>query len=171
MEICANVSIVLLVLVLGAILLRTYFLPGISRGDTRASANRVSPGTKLSLNNVDFTRAEKTVLLALSKGCHFCSESAPFYQRVVGDVEQDATTQLFFLFPHSADDGKKYLNDLNIKSDQIRQVSFGSLEVTGTPTLILTDKSGVVTDVWVGKLQPSQEEDVLAKVKPCRDCN
>lgn len=37
--------------------------------------------------------------------------------------------------------------------------------VRGTPILILVDGDGKVTDVWVGALQPGQEEEVLGRLR------
>lgn len=170
-ELFANLSIILLVLALGAVLLKGYLVKPASRADAGSSPKRVSPGEKLSVNDVDFTKSEKTLLLALSKDCHFCSESAPFYQRIAGEIAQQQNIQRVFLFPHSADEGKKYLADLNIAFDQVKQADFRALQVTGTPTLILADKNGVATDVWVGKLPAGLEGEVLAKLRPCRDCD
>jgi hypothetical protein len=45
--------------------------------------------------------------------------------------------------------------------DDIKQISLNTLGVRGTPTLLLVNDVGVVTDVWVGKLQLDQEVQVL----------
>jgi len=173
-EVCANVSIIILALVLGALLLKGQLLPSISHGSASVG-DRISPGTKLSLADVDFAKKGKTLLLALAKGCHFCSESAPFYRRLAQEVSESGNVQLFFVFPHRPDEGKNYLDGLdissNILSDQVKQADFRALGIKGSPTLILADNNGQVTDVWLGKLQSSEEEEVLAKVKPCVNCN
>lgn len=170
-ELLANLSIILLALALGAALLKGYLAKPTPSGNTNSALNRVSLGDKPTLNDVDFTKYEKTLLFALSKVCRFCSESAPFYQRIIREIAQQQNIQCFLLFPHNADEGKKYLNDLNIISDQEKQADFRSLQISGTPTLILADNSGVVTNVWTGKLQANQEEDALTKLRPCRDCD
>jgi hypothetical protein len=46
--------------------------------------------------------------------------------------------------------------------DDVKQVPLNTLGVRGTPTLLLVNDAGVVTDVWTGKLQPDQEAQVLA---------
>ncbi|HXG91282.1 MAG TPA: hypothetical protein VNN73_02795 [Blastocatellia bacterium] len=170
-EVIANVSIILLALALGAVLLKKYLVNPTAQGNTRPVPKRVSVGDKISLNDIDFAKAEQTLLIALSKSCRFCSESGPFYQRLIGEIAQQQNIRCFFLFPHSVDEGKKYLDDLSIVADQVKQVDFESLQVTGTPTLILLDKNGVVTNVWVGKLEANQEEEVLAKLRPCPACD
>jgi hypothetical protein len=37
-------------------------------------------------------------------------------------------------------------------ADECRQISMQSAKISGTPTLILVNTSGVVDKVWVGKL-------------------
>jgi hypothetical protein len=37
--------------------------------------------------------------------------------------------------------------------------------VSGTPTLLIVNDAGIVTDIWVGKLQPDQEIKVLAALE------
>lgn len=45
--------------------------------------------------------------------------------------------------------------------DDVRQLPLNTLGVRGTPTLLIVNDAGVVTDVWVGKLEPDQETQVL----------
>ena len=45
--------------------------------------------------------------------------------------------------------------------DEIRQATLSDLEISGTPTLLLLDRSGVVKQVWFGKLQAEREGDVV----------
>jgi hypothetical protein len=39
-----------------------------------------------------------------------------------------------------------------------------SIRVGGTPTLILTNDKGEVTDFWVGKLAPDKEVELINKL-------
>jgi len=36
--------------------------------------------------------------------------------------------------------------------------------ISGTPTILLVDKKGVISDLWVGKLTEEKEAEVLAKL-------
>lgn len=47
----------------------------------------------------------------------------------------------------------------------VMQVPPGQVNVGGTPTLILVNSNGVVTDVWAGKLPPEAESQVLSKLQ------
>jgi hypothetical protein len=53
------------------------------------------------------------------------------------------------------------LEGAGVHVDQIKQVTMGDIGVRGAPTLFLVNGAGAVTKVWVGKLAPEQEEQVL----------
>jgi len=36
--------------------------------------------------------------------------------------------------------------------------------VDGTPTILMIDASGQVTNAWIGRLDPGREKEVLSKV-------
>ena len=46
---------------------------------------------KAGSSEVDWTRSEPTLLLAVSKGCRYCTESAPFYGRLVRPCPQECS--------------------------------------------------------------------------------
>lgn len=69
------------------------------------------------------------------------------------------------VLPQPIGDAQKYLSNAGVHVDEVRQVPLNTLGVSGTPTLLLVNEVGVVTDVWVGKLQPNQETQVMAAVQ------
>lgn len=168
LEICANVCIILLAIVLTVMLVRIYW-PQRSHRDTDQH-RRPIVGSKLLLDQIDFSKADKTALVAVSTRCHFCMESAPFYQKLIEQVGRDKKTQIFFLFPRNVEEGKQYLEGLNLRPVNVTEAEFVSLQIGGTPTVMLADSNGNLTDVWVGKLPARDEEEVLTKLKSCVDC-
>ncbi|MDQ3750112.1 MAG: hypothetical protein M3367_14050 [Acidobacteriota bacterium] len=54
---------------------------------------------------------------------------------------------------------KLKLNDLDVK-----QASLDSLQVDGTPTLLLVNDKGEITNSWIGKLPPNKEAEVINKL-------
>jgi hypothetical protein len=72
--------------------------------------------------------------------------------------------KLIAVVPHSSAEGREYLNGLSVPITEVRQTSFDSIGVTGTPTLILLDDQGAVAEVWVGKLSPEKESEVLGRL-------
>ena len=103
-------------------------------------------------------------MLALSTGCHFCTESASFYKELVQKRAKQGNIRLIAVLPQPVDAGRKYLSDLGIAVDDVRQLAPNSLGVHGTPTLLLVNKDGVVTDSWRGKLSPDKELEVMARL-------
>jgi thiol-disulfide isomerase/thioredoxin len=102
-------------------------------------------------------------LLALSTTCHFCSESAPFYQQLA--KERGSNTRIVAVLPQSVSDSKDYLNNLGIFVDEVKQESLNTINVRGTPTLMLVNGDGVVVDEWMGRLSVEQEAEVLSKLE------
>jgi len=157
-ETLANVSIIVVAVLLSVVLVKTYFL---HKAGESVDAKSIGPGRKLNLPNMNWSNNRQTMLMGLSTQCHFCTESAPFYLRLSRD---HANARLIALFPQSVQESGEYLKKLGVSVDEVKQVSPGSIGIAGTPTLILVDHEGIVTDVWAGKLTPDQENEVLLKV-------
>jgi thioredoxin-related protein len=158
-ELAANVAIILVAVVLGVVLVKQFVFPA-PQAATPAQPKPPEVGMKVSLPDTDLSTKDKTIILALKKGCHFCSESAGFYQKVV-DAAAKTGTRVIAVFPHSVEEGQGYLKELNVPITEMKQADFANLSVGGTPTLILTDKSGQVTKAWLGKLPPDKETEVI----------
>jgi len=120
-------------------------------------------GTRLKLDGVDW-RGHPSLLLALSVGCHFCTESADFYRKLAAECRKDGL-HLSAALPQPENESKSYLLNLGVHVDDVKQVSLSSLGVDGTPTLLLVDSSGIVKKAWVGKLQAEREQQVLGAVR------
>lgn len=162
-ELIANIAIILVAILLGGVLVKRFLLPGNDTAATRPEP-RIQAGTKASLEGVDWAANNRTLLMVLSRDCHFCTESAPFYQRLTRATAGRQDVHLLALFPQSVEEGKKYLDNLGINVSDIRQAAPGSTGASGTPTLILVDRNGVVSKSWVGKLSATEESDVLGQL-------
>lgn len=160
-ELLANVSIIVVALLLGAAVVRQYVLP--SGQPLRPAASQIQPGSKINLPGVEWPKAGRTLVLALQKGCHFCTESAPFYKRLA-PAASEKNVKLVAVLPQAQDEARQYLADLSIPVNEVTQASLDSIGVQGTPTLILVDDKGQVIDSWVGKLPSDGEAKVLTRV-------
>ncbi len=109
---------------------------------------------------LNWSKAEKTVVLALQAGCHYCVDSAPFYRKLA-TVTAEHGIQLTAVSPHSPLTAGAFLNRIGLSGVEVRQVQLPAIEVNGTPTLFIVDKSGKIFDVWVGELTQHEEDDVL----------
>jgi thioredoxin-related protein len=163
LEVAANVAIIVVAVLVCFVVVKTYLLGGPARPQQQAQSPAI--GSKVSVPDVDWGKNGRTLVLVLQKGCHFCAESASFYQRLVRDTAGREGLRLVAVLPQKVEEGKQYLNDLGIRIDEVRQASSNDLGVQGTPTLLLVDNSGAVTESWVGKLPPDKEAEVLNRLK------
>lgn len=164
-ELVANLAIIVVAILLGVVLVRNYMTPKAPASQQPAAATSIPPGTQLSLPGVDWKANGRTVVLALSTGCHFCTESAQFYQRVAQERAKAGNIRLVAVFPEPVSEGQKYLSKLGVTVDEVRQAQLDSIGVIGTPTLIMTDGEGAVADSWRGKLPSEKEAEVLARLR------
>jgi len=164
-ELLANIAIIIVAVLLCGVLVKRYLLTGDQSFNDRNAVLRIAAGTKVSLPEVDWAKNNRTLLLVLSKDCHFCSESAPFYQRLVRDLEGKDGIRLVAVLPQDVSEGRKYLDGLGVSINEVKQSNLESLGVSGTPTLIMVNSEGAVTDSWVGKLPPDKESEVLGRLQ------
>jgi thioredoxin-related protein len=165
-ELATNLAIMVVAALLCVVLVKNYLIPK-SASTTESIAtnkqNQFQAGAKISVAGIDWTQNGQMLLLVLSTTCHFCSESAPFYQQLI--KECGGNIRIVAVLPQSVSAGKDYLSRFGISVDDVMQVQFNSLGVRGTPTLIMVDSNGVVTDSWAGKLPNTEEAKVLDRVR------
>ena len=58
----------------------------------------------------------------------------------------------------------RYLSEQGVLVDDVINASLSDIKVSATPTLFLVDRSGHVTDVWVGKLDERRETEVVQRI-------
>jgi len=168
-EVLANVATIAAILFLAALFIRGPFRVSSARGNGRHPGNEVHAGSSLPLSGVDWSKNGKTLLLVLNEGCHFCSESTPFYRHLSEVLASRTDVKLLAVLPQPAESAKGYLESIGVTVGEFRQASLDSLGVQGTPTLILADSKGVATEVWLGKLNEKRESEVFDRLA-CADC-
>jgi hypothetical protein len=131
------------------------------RGRDNLPLNAISPGASFALKDIQWAEGDQTLVLALSKGCHFCSDSAPFYQKIAAMAKRSSSLQVVAVLPQGEEDSRDYLSSLGVSIENVKQASFDTLGVGATPTLILVDAQGRVIRSWVGELSPDDERRVL----------
>jgi hypothetical protein len=160
-EVTANVATIVVAALISVVVVKTYVFPNaVPRSTVAASAPEVVKGKSVDGRalGVDWKKNRRTLVLAISTTCHFCKDSVPFYQKL-GATGTDV--KVVAVLPQSVTEARKYLGGAGVHVDEVRQVPLNTLGVRGTPTLLLVNDVGVVTDVWVGKLQPDQETQVM----------
>ncbi len=160
-EITANIATIIVAVLITTVVVKTYVSPNaFARSATVVSAPEVVKGKNVDGRalGVDWKRNHRTLVLAISTTCHFCKDSVPFYQRLGAS---GTNVKMVAVLPQPVTEAQQYLGGAGVHVDDVRQVSLNTLGVRGTPTLLLVNDVGVVTDIWVGKLQPDQEAQVL----------
>jgi hypothetical protein len=163
----SNVAVITVAVIVGAGNLYDRFGPREPRGQTTLAKQLMGKPLPLAKNVVSGRNG--TVILFLSKNCHFCTDSMGLYQRladlrsassrdiklvVVGPQEREALEEV-----------KVYLAGHNLTPDGVQMADFAQLSIFATPTLVLQGASGLVSGVWVGKLSREKEDEVLSKVR------
>ena len=165
LDAAANVATICVAAVLSVVLVKTYLLPAPSprRPQAQEGAHaQAGVGTSLNgrLPGVDWSRNGRTVVLAISTQCHFCKDSAPFYRKL--RKELGSTIKTVAVLPQPVGDAEQFLKGEGVQVDQVKQAAMESIGVRATPTMLLVNRGGIVIREWVGKVQPEQEQQVLA---------
>jgi hypothetical protein len=162
-----NVAILVVAVLLAVVLVKNFILTdkrqaGPSPGpppDTRIPA-----GTQITIPNIQLPTSRPTLILALTESCRYCTESADFYKRLAQENLKKKSVQLVAVLPQDLERGKKYLDGLGVAVDEIRSLQLNEIGVRATPTLIMLDVNGKVSESWVGKLPKEKEDEVLSRL-------
>ncbi|HKC66135.1 MAG TPA: hypothetical protein VKB86_20995, partial [Pyrinomonadaceae bacterium] len=130
-----------------------------------APAESIGIGDSAQISGINWAKNKQTLLLVLRDGCHFCSDSAEFYQRLTRAQGAGTNTKLVAVLPDSIDDSHAYLASLGVPIRDVKQENLSALRVRGTPTLLMVDEKGVVTNSWVGRLPANKEMEIIEAVR------
>jgi hypothetical protein len=173
LEKLTNVAIILACLFLVGTLARNYYL---SRIPNPQILPGIQKGTVVKLPGAE-SKGEQpggpTLVLALSKNCHFCQESVGFYQKLTAFKNSSPQgLRLVAVLPENQEEAASYLKEQGIGVDEVVSMPVSKLGVRGTPTLLLLDGHSKLEEMWVGKLNDSQEAQVIDRLKKaCAGCS
>lgn len=158
-EAVANVIVIAFAVVVGSVFLKDRLSPV----PVAPGSSVVKVGDKLkNLAGWDWGAHDQTLVLGLRKGCHFCEDSAPFYQRLIAQQQQGGSNfPIVAVFPDTDDTVKEVLHSEGLGVRAFAGVPLETLKISGTPTLLLVDRSGTVLNTWIGVLSPRQELEVM----------
>lgn len=124
-------------------------------------AGTMAPGTRIDVPGITWQDTRRTVVLALSTRCPYCTASAYFYRRLKSSADVKGY-RLVAVFPQPSDEARSYLESLHLEVLEIRELPLNRLGVTATPTLIVVDSQGRIVSAWVGQLSPAMEAAVVS---------
>lgn len=163
LEITANIGIIVVALLIVGLLVQRYFFPSNLEGES-GPPRGPDPDSKVALADMDWSKQQQTVLLVLQKDCIYCTQSAPFYQRLIKD-SAGKNVKLVAVLPQPKPIAQIYLADLGISSLETKEATLMSLNVRGTPTLIIVNEKGEVVKAWPGKLSLEREQEVYQQLQ------
>jgi hypothetical protein len=128
-------------------------------------ANTYSPGEVIAdSNELGFANAHLTLIMATASTCHFCTESMDYYGRLTG-VARQHHVRILAVTPEEPAENRRYLAVHGITPDTVTSAISNQIRINGTPALILVRTDGRVVKSWLGKLNPSAENEILGLVE------
>jgi hypothetical protein len=159
-EVAANVVVIVLAVAIGSVFLMDRFASG-SPGPNEVRVGDQFPG----LPAYNWKAHNRTLVLALRNGCHFCEDSMPFYRRLA-QLEQSNQigVHLIAVFPDDPVVVRQVVETQQLTIEVVAAFELGQVKVQATPTLMLVDEQGRVSKVWMGELQAAEEAEVIAAI-------
>lgn len=110
----------------------------------------------------EFDRADLTMLMVVQSQCGFCTESMPFYRRLMTLRPQVAGRVRFVAVSlDQVKTGRAYLAEHGVEPDAVLPYPPSTeIRLQGTPTILVIDRARTIVGLWTGKLEPSQEHEV-----------
>ena len=157
-EIATNIVILLAVLLLGGSYLKARFG---HHDQGLVVGSKIDPP-----KGYNWHEHGQTLVVAVRKGCGFCERSYPFYRQLEGlENDNHLKAHILMVLPDDPFSGAALLSAQGIKSQSITNMPLSSINVPGTPTLLLVDASGRLLQRWVGELDASTAGAVLAQLR------
>lgn len=118
-----------------------------------------------SLPAYDWKAHDRTLVLVLKDGCRFCEESIPFYRKLAElGKSNHIDAHLIAVFPDDPAAVRRLVEAQRLALEVFPGIELSQLKVEGTPTLILVDRQGRVSKVWIGQLDAAGQADVVTAI-------
>lgn len=122
-------------------------------------------GDKLNIDSIEWADASRHVVLMLSTTCSWCARSADWYATISRQLSAADPIHIAVVTGETVEVMAKWLGDRHIVVDEV--VSLPDPAGAGfseTPTVVVVNSAGQVTDAVLGKLDQAQERHLLARV-------
>ena len=163
LEVITNLAVLLVCITVLVGLFRTGVIAHLSGSRRQPSSSALlKQGQIFQAASVLHISGPPAIVPALNANCHFCAESLPFYKRL-GDIKRDVTAPtVIMVFPNSQPEVHAFLKELDSAPLSIfAEQNFADLGISGTPTVIFVDATGVIRRVWIGKLSEDEEREIM----------
>jgi thiol-disulfide isomerase/thioredoxin len=162
-ELAAQVVIAIAVVITAGVLIKRNVWPSPASGRLPS----INAGERLTIPNVDWAQNKKTLVFFLKKDCPYCTTSAGLYRQLVEDAAK-RNVRCLAVFPNTPEEARKYLQYLELPIENVYTGPLGNSKISGTPTVLFVDESGIVRSVWIGA-QTDKEQEMRDKLLPLFD--
>lgn len=98
---------------------------------------------------VNYSAADRTLLLFLSAHCKFCAQAAPFY-RDLAETSKAGKGRVVAVFAEAAADVDEFEVREGLRIEAVSGFPFRNFAISGTPTAVLLSREGRVLRSWLG---------------------
>ncbi len=169
-ETVANVAVTLLCVVVAFTVVDTFIIDKYFRKPPAANPFRVGEDVSSIFKDAGLTSSDVTALYVISSHCTYCVRSAEFYRRIAEMQRRMPSGRLrtVLLAADGEANGRQYAKSHGIAVDAVQTLpSEAWPRFTGTPTLLLIDRKGLVTGNWTGMLDERGEQAVMSVITRC----
>ncbi len=127
----------------------------------------VGEQTGTTFQDTRYNEVDLTALLVISSTCHFCEENGAFFRRLVAlkEIARPGGYRTVILAADGVSRARAFAAAHRLAVDDVRTVpAAASSRFTGTPTLLVIDKQGLVVGRWTGVLSDDKANDVIQLV-------
>src|SRR5437773_1028108 len=115
-----NTAIIVVSLLIVVAFIHSGYSPLQARND-QPGRNSNPVGTKVSLQGMDWSKSEQTLLMFLNTHCGFCQKSEPFYRKLSTEATDHQKVRVIAVFPQRIEESKEYLDCAGITVDDVRR--------------------------------------------------
>jgi thioredoxin-related protein len=167
LEITTNVAVLLVALVILGTLAWRYFTP---KPEIRLQSGLQKGAVFPELPSINYNISSKTLLIALSSKCDYCSEGLPFYKELARVQQENSnSSRVIAIFSDTKDEVKQYVQGNGLDLETVSGIDFKAVNLIATPSIILVDNAGRIIDFWIGKPSKDVEQQIIKVLGPPGD--
>lgn len=157
LEMVTNVALLTTCVIAATVLLRHERQSAIPTADPMFTV-----GKPVRLVSEDaYSASPFTLLMYVRSGCHYCTDSMPFYRTLRSKQSAAASRlRLVVVSPETREVSLQYLSNHGVTVDGVVSYQAG----VPTPAMVLVNSKGIVQKSWVGELNAMGEKEVLGQV-------
>lgn len=142
-----------------------------SRTKLRVTANEPAPalsiGAVIKLDGVDWSKHPRQAVLLFWSSCHACESQVPFYRQLSRQLNGAHAVGFLGIGIEPLPTASEWLKKSDIRPERVIRVDKPSaIGLLITPTLLIVDSTGLVTDLWAGVMDAQTQGTFLERLSP-----